>query len=182
MPGARPPTPPTFSPSNPSKGQVRSTASFNTLMRLATLDDCVQDALKIRERIAFQIDDILKTHYDARSALDAAENAAQRLIEAQTLLGLQRAKFERALTEKSELQGSLDARRRALSESRRAKKEAEQYKEQLIAERDRSQAALAKCGDESAGQRRRMFEDLSAIYPIEPVSTIIYSMVSHMYQ
>ncbi|KAK7192539.1 hypothetical protein DPSP01_006481 [Paraphaeosphaeria sporulosa] len=155
-------------PKETSEGIFQS-SSYDAIMRLNTLDDCIQDALATRDRLAEDIEIIL---HENRTAIDTVEQVPEaeervKMVEAAVIAEKRRVEAARRRVEEKKAN---TRRRRELMHSGRAsqsEKSEEMRKErQWHAELNGSNAHVR---DEIAGQRRRLCEDLQIVYPIEPV-------------
>lgn len=151
-------------PAPPKPAAAAPTSSYNALMRLATLDNSIQDALATRELLTQQINDLLG--HETKNELPEAEDA---LALTNKYLTQQRRAVALAKKRNEDLKASIAARREAIALGRaaqaRAAKDVENATEQLA----HSQALLAKTKSDIHGQRRRICEDLSRIYAITPI-------------
>lgn len=150
-------------------GRALSTSSYDALMRLSTLDDCIQDALVTRDRIADEIESILEANReslhqieqvpeteDSLRTLEGAVEAERRRVKAvrrkrddlKATIQLRRDKIHSGMTQQHNLDASLPENR-------------SKHKEMI--------ELVDKLEDDIIGQRRRVCEDLVKLYPIEPV-------------
>ncbi|KAL2174166.1 UV radiation resistance protein and autophagy-related subunit 14-domain-containing protein [Thermothelomyces heterothallicus CBS 202.75] len=151
------PTPPKHTASAP-------TSSYNALMRLATLDNSIQDALATRELLTQQINDLL-----SRERKNEVPEAEDSLALAKKYLTQQRRVVALAKKRNDDLRASLAARKEAIAQGRAAQERAAKDVENATEKLAQSQALLAKTKSDIHGQRRRICEDLSRIYNISPV-------------
>lgn len=148
----------------PKKYPPQPTSSYNALMRLATLDNSIQDAIATRNTIAQEINELLQ--HETRDELPAAEDK----LEATTrFVTLQNRSVMAARKKKEELQASIASRRAAIEEGRAAQAKALADVENAAGKLGQSKELHAKTKEQIRGQRRRICEDLSRIYNISPV-------------
>jgi hypothetical protein len=149
------PPPPKPAPSLP-------TSSYSALMRLSNLDESIQDALATREELASQINSILKS-----SPVDESPQAREDAARASRYVTASRRLLKQSLRRRSELQTSLAARTAAMKTGQeiqaRAQEDVDAAQEKLRTCRGLQHAATSSIH----GQRRRICEELSAIFPIE---------------
>ena len=148
------------------------TSSFDALMRLSNLDDCIQDALSTREKLTGQINKLLDDQKAARDAVQDASQADESLATTNRYLAACRRQVQAARKRRDELQASLAARRAAMKTGAEAEKRSRQQLEsakQDLSSPQQSRQSATKFG--LAGQIRRIGEDLSSIYPIDPLTT-----------
>jgi len=140
------------------------TSSYNTLMRLATLDNSVQDAIATRDALAQQINELLER--ETKNELPAEQDRA---AYANRCLAQQRRAVDAARKKNDELRASIAARKAAIAEGRALQKRAETDVENAAEKLTHSKESVARTKDQIRGQRRRICEDLSRIFSIVPV-------------
>ena len=150
-------------------GRVFASSSYDALMRLSTLDDCIQDALITRDRIADEIESILETNREAMSTVEQVPEAEESLKTVQTAVTAEHRRVLAMRRRRDEMQASIQARR--------DKMQAGREKGALIASELPTRKELCKetvdaietTSEAIAGQRRRICEDLLKVYPIDPL-------------
>ncbi|KAF3009726.1 hypothetical protein E8E13_009127 [Curvularia kusanoi] len=150
-------------------GRVFASSSYDALMRLSTLDDCIQDALITRDRIADEIESILSTNREAISTVEQVPEAEESLKTVQTAVIAEQRRVLAMRRRRDELQASIQTRRDKMAAGR--------SQSALIASELPTRRELCKetldaidtTTDAISGQRRRICEDLQAIYPIDPL-------------
>lgn len=154
-----------------SKGHqsFQSTSSFDALMQLSNLDDCIQDALSTREKLASQINSLLEEQKQARESVSSTSQAEEGLASTTRSLGHCRKQLKAAQSRRSDLQRSLDARRAAISRGKLAQEKSEDYLDSIRSEISSRRLTLREGKEHLSGQIRRIGEDLSRIYPIDPI-------------
>ncbi|KAM7194636.1 UV radiation resistance protein and autophagy-related subunit 14 domain containing protein [Naviculisporaceae sp. PSN 640] len=151
-------------PQPPKKIAPLPTSSYNVLMRLATLDNSIQDAIATRDHIAAQINSLLET--EPKNELPEAED--KRLL-ATKYLSQQQRLVAAAKKKNDTLRASIAARRAAIEEGRALQARAERDVENATLQLSQSKELAAKTREQIHGQRRRICEDLARIYSINPV-------------
>lgn len=165
--------PPKESPEGPM-----SSSSYDAIMRLNTLDDCIQDALATRDRLAEEIETILKENREAIDTLEQVPEAEERLKTVQAAVVAERRRVEAARRRVEEKRNTTQRRRELMQKGRDSQNEREQ---EMVTERA-THAALQESNvqfqEDVAGQRRRLCEDLQRVYPIEPVKgrTLLFTI------
>ncbi|KAK4223557.1 putative UV radiation resistance-associated gene protein, partial [Podospora fimiseda] len=140
------------------------TSSYNALMRLATLDNSIQDALATRDALTKQINDLLpNTREDKVAAADDSLALTNKFLSSQ-----QRA-VAAAQKRNADLRASIDARRAAIATGRSLQEKAEVDVQNATEKLALSKSLLSKTKDQIHGQRRRICENLATIYNISPV-------------
>ncbi|KAL9641069.1 MAG: hypothetical protein Q9204_000339 [Flavoplaca sp. TL-2023a] len=148
---------------------AQSTSTFDELMRLSNLDDCIQDALATREKITSQINSILEKQRGNRALVQSAAQAQDSWTSSKRAVSTAQKQIRTAQSRRSELQASLQARRSAMLFGTRSQEKSQSH---LVAARrtladDVSLQKETRSGVK--GQIRRVCEDLLQIYPIEPI-------------
>ncbi|KAK3697858.1 hypothetical protein LTR37_017249 [Vermiconidia calcicola] len=172
--------PPPITPPQPQRPVNRSTPSarphtlatspFDALLRLAKLDDSIQDALTTRNKLASDLENLLQSNREALEDRDRVAEAEDRLktIEfAKVVVGKQVEKGRKQVEEK---RGSLDARRRLMREDVewRAKEKSEMedtIRPEIPALKEEKEVHKKAI----RAQRRRICEDVQKIYPLTPI-------------
>ncbi|EON95899.1 putative uv radiation resistance protein [Phaeoacremonium minimum UCRPA7] len=148
----------------PKHGEQLPTSSYNALMRLATLDTSIQDALAVQEGLTTQINKLIAD--EKPNALPEAEDKAQ--LAKRYMLQQQRA-AKAAQKRCDDLRTSIKARRQAIADGQtaqvRSERDVQNALEKLAASKDEQE----KTAENIHGQRRRICEDLTAIFNICPV-------------
>ncbi|KAK4154684.1 UV radiation resistance protein and autophagy-related subunit 14-domain-containing protein [Chaetomidium leptoderma] len=151
-------------PAPPKPIASAPTSSYNALMRLATLDNSIQDALATREHLTRQINDLL-----GRETKNEVPEAEDTLAVTHRYQAHQRRAVALAKKRNEDLQASIAARREAISQGRIAQEKAAKDVQNATEKLTQSQILVAKTKSEIHGQRRRICEDLSRIYNIHPI-------------
>ena len=153
----RPRAPPKTAPALP-------TSSYNALMKLATLDTSIQDALSTHRAITAQINSLLET-----SPPDPVPQAQDRTALAKRYVANERRSLAASQRRKTELRDSIAARRAAIREGRALQATAEADVAAASSKLDAARDAVARTREAIRGQRRRVVADLSDIFRIEPL-------------
>ncbi|KAI1608265.1 UV radiation resistance protein and autophagy-related subunit 14-domain-containing protein [Exophiala viscosa] len=150
-------------------GSNKPGSTFDSLMQLANLEECIQDAVKVRSQLE---DDINKLIADAH-LLEVGDEVGAELDDddpqIQPALTAEQKHLRQLTKRRDELRDSLDERRRLLAECR----EAEVKTQALVDERTKDckdvQTQIDQVEKDTNGQIRRICETILAIFPIEPV-------------
>lgn len=150
-------------------GTTLPTSSYDALMRLANLDECIQDALATRERLETQIGEILKKNESALATQSSAAKAQDRLASVKQAVFAERKQLRASTKRKADLVASIEARKNAMEQGRLAQDKARSHlpdaQEKLVS----SERLLNQTLEEAKGQICRIAEDLMVIYPIDPI-------------
>ncbi|EKG20525.1 hypothetical protein MPH_02052 [Macrophomina phaseolina MS6] len=156
-------------PAKSTSSKPLPTSSYDQLMRLSSLDDCIQDALATRDRLTTEINAIIGSNEEAISTVDRVPEAQERMRSVEAAVAAQRKRMEAAKKKRNGLQISIKDRREVMRKGREFQaqtlEDIEHGKQQL----EERKNTLQQTQDEILGHRRRVCEDLLKIYPIEPI-------------
>ena len=139
-------------------------------MRLSTLDDCIQDALLTREKLASKINAILDENRSYRNATNLVLERKGSLTNIRHHLAAERKQLKSTRRTHANLIQSLKARREAISQGQQAHYRAQGYLAGASRKLEVCEDLLRKSLVDLRGQRRRICDGLAYIYPVEPVS------------
>ncbi|KAF2759183.1 hypothetical protein EJ05DRAFT_475405 [Pseudovirgaria hyperparasitica] len=146
-----------------------ATSPYDALMQLSTLDDCIQDAINTRERLASEIEDILQQNKGSETLIRQVPEVELRVKTIEQAVSAQKKRVEAAKRQRKALQESIESRRTAIATGREAQETAQAQIDEAQDVIKNARLQLTKIHEESNGQRRRICEDLMRIYPIEPI-------------
>lgn len=150
-------------------GTALPSSSYDALMKLANLDECVQDALATREKLEAQISSILQQNERSLNVTNDAAAAQEKLALTKQYVAMERKRVRTAVRRKEELIASIKARKEAMEQGRNAQEKTRSHlpeaQERLVS----SEQLLEQNEEDTKGQLRRIAEDLLTIYPIEPI-------------
>lgn len=150
-------------------GHPEPTSSYDALLRLSTLDECIQDAITTRQRLASQISALInedKVRYHSETEISGARDS---LASVKRAVASERKHVKVTMGKVNDLRRSIKSRKNAMQSGREA---GNKTREHLHDNREKLQESLQvyrKTTDEIAGQRRRICEDLLQVYPINPI-------------
>ncbi|KAL8685750.1 MAG: hypothetical protein Q9218_007563 [Villophora microphyllina] len=154
----------------PKNGQsAQPTSTFDELMRLSNLDNCIQDAIATREKLTAQINSLLEKQKEDRQLIQAAAQAQDSLTTTKRAVSTAQKQVKSAQARRSELRASLQARRDAIRVGAEAQ---EKSQLQLGSARNgytEKKQSHHETQSDVKGQIRRIGEDLFQIYPVEPI-------------
>ena len=169
IPPARTSLPAGSSAYAPTDGTALPTSSYDALMRLANLDECIQDALATREKLESQITSILQDNQHAMTATSEASRAQDKLALTRNAVHTERRQLRMAAKRKEELISSINARKEAMHLGRTTQEKFRSHLPDAQHKLASSAKLLEQNTEEAKGQIRRISEDLLTIYPIEPI-------------
>jgi hypothetical protein len=150
-------------------GRVLTSSSYDALMRLSTLDDCIQDALVTRDRIADEIESILEANRESIDTIEHVPETEEKLRTVQAAVDAEKRRFNYTRRRRDELKANIQLRR----EKMQAGREQQASVEASLPEQEKKckdmKGLIEKTEEDITGQRRRVCEDLVRLYPIEPV-------------
>jgi hypothetical protein len=156
-------------PKEHADGRVLKTPTYDALMRLSTLDDCIQDALATRDRLAEEIETILEMNSDAMFTVERVPEAQDRLKTVEAAVAAEKRRVDAARRKRDELKASIEYRKKQIELGRQHEARVEH---ELIAQKEKHEQTkqlAEKTQEDIVGQRRRVCEDILNIFPIEPV-------------
>lgn len=150
-------------------GATLPSSSYDALMKLANLDECVQDALATREKLEAQISSILQQNECSLNTASAAAESLEKLALTKNYVAMERKRVRAAVKHKEDLIASIKARKEAMEQGRTSQTKINSHlpeaQERLVS----SEHLLNQNAEEIKGQTRRIAEDLLIVYPIEPI-------------
>jgi UV radiation resistance-associated gene protein len=150
---------------------VEPSSSFDALMQLANLDECIQDALNVRKRVESDVDDLIAKQRRSRSESGDLQAQSENLGSARRAADAVKHQNATLRKRNEELRQALDHRRNSIAKGSQPSQDGlEQKREQ----RERCQSlksSIQRTADECQGQIRRIGESLQTIFPIEPVGS-----------
>ncbi|KAI5295575.1 hypothetical protein KEM52_000953 [Ascosphaera acerosa] len=146
------------------------TSSYDALMRLTNLDDCIQDAIAVREQIEEQMNALLQRHRASEELMSEGALARQCLPGIRQAIATTRSQIRAATKRRDDLKHRAEIRRRYMQQGPNAQAAVNASVEQARTAIELTKSRTADIGRESTDQIRRISEDLSLIYPIEPIS------------
>lgn len=156
-------------PKEQADGRIMKTSTYDALMRLSTLDDCIQDALATRDRLADEIEVILDTNREAMATIERVPDAQDRLKTVEAAVSAEKRRVEAARRKVNDLKANIQYRKEQIEIGRQQEKGLEEDIKGQREEHEQLKKVAEKTQDDILGQRRRVCEDLLTIFPIEPV-------------
>jgi hypothetical protein len=156
-------------PRENADGRILTSSSYDALMRLSTLDDCIQDALTTRDRIADEIESILAANKEDMHTVASVAETEESLRTVQVAVTAEKRRVVAARRRRDELQATIKYRREKIQTG-----QDEQATTHAGLPSQRTKCAEMKTQSEDieediTGQQRRICSDLLRIFPIDPV-------------
>ncbi|ETI21702.1 hypothetical protein G647_08049 [Cladophialophora carrionii CBS 160.54] len=150
-------------------GTSKPGSTFDALMQLANLDECIQDAVKVRSQLEQDINRIL-----AEARVLTVDDTAEPQVDddspqVKAALVAEQKQLRQLKKKREDLQQSLEQRKQALSRGREAQEKALALTEAGNRESQELESRLKQIEADSSGQVRRICESLMTIFPIEPL-------------
>ncbi|KAL9048900.1 MAG: hypothetical protein Q9162_007492 [Coniocarpon cinnabarinum] len=149
---------------------AEATSSYDSLMRLSTLQACIQDALTTQAKLSTEISTLLTDDKARLSQSTTLDQARDQCASVDGAIATTRKHIASLKSSISHSRRNLHERREAIYTGRNhnAAFRADVFHENALTER---KSALHNISSQLQGQRRRLCNDLSFIYPIEPSKT-----------
>jgi len=145
------------------------TSSYDELVRLHTLSECIQDALDSREKLISEINALITEDKDRFSAQDAITSAEDSLATIKRSVITQRRNLKAARTTLASLKSSNSSRRASISNGYSTQKEEATQLATSRTQLSHHQTEHKTVTNAITGQRRRICEDLQSIFTIHPI-------------
>lgn len=152
-------------PPKPKDAPALQTSGYSALMRLSNLDESIQDALATREELAAQINAIL-----SEQPVDDSLQAQEDVVLAKRYITAERKMLKASIHRRAELQASIAARSNAITLGKELQAKAMEDINNAQEKLSNCRTLLSNATTEIHGQRRRICEELMAIFPIEPTN------------
>lgn len=170
MPTADPPSMSLTAPQRPlANTQVLPTSSYDALMRLSNLDDCIQDALQTRATLESEINQILTKNKESIQTVTSVAFQQERYNQVEDSIILERKRLTGARRKRDDLQMRLEQRKEYMQKGRESMVRGGEEIVSELEELEHTKEKLQQTSDTMQGQRRRICEDLLRIFPIEPI-------------
>lgn len=144
-------------------------ASFDALLKLANLDDVIQDALRTRAVLEADINQLLAQTSNTEHAISQLSAKRQRLRHTKSAKDQEQKAIENSTKAKCELESSLRARQKLMETAAAERHNGEGRRKQLGQESQSIRKQLQALDEDSSGQTRRICTSLQQIFPIDPI-------------
>lgn len=145
------------------------TSSYDALMRLSMLDDCVQDALNIQAKLTAEIDELIsqdRCRFYGNEEITTTSDASFVMKRA---IANERKNVRSAKARLNELHGNMQARQEAIRHGQQAQEQAHEHLDSSLTKLRECKGEHTRTIEDAQKQRRRICEDIQRIYPIEPI-------------
>jgi len=149
---------------------VESTSSYDGLMRLSTLDACIQDAIVTKENLIADINKLVTSDKDRFTSSSLLESNRDSLARIKRAIITERKNVRASRLRLLSKRESLADRREAMKNSLDAQNTEAAHVSSADSKLSSCQGLLAQVSDDTLGQRRRICEDIMLAYPIEAIA------------
>jgi UV radiation resistance-associated gene protein len=158
------------------------TSSYNALMQLANVDDCIQDALATRADLEEQINVLLFYNKQKLETLEKKRQAEEAASAVRRATSSEQRQLRSLSRKKEDILTSLKLRKEAIQSGRSIQGQNECAKKDLQRAIQETRSHLRQTLDDTSGQVRRVCEDLALIYPLEPIKNRpLHFSIRHLY-
>ncbi|KAG9193966.1 hypothetical protein G6011_04001 [Alternaria panax] len=156
-------------PKESADGRALGSSSYDALLRLSTLDDCIQDALTTRDRIADEIEGILASNKEDISTVESVAETEDSLRTVEAAVTAEKRRVIATRRKRDDLQANIAYRRENMSAGLQQQATAVASLPEQRAKIQETKDLIAQATEDITGQRRRVCEDLLRIFPIDPI-------------
>lgn len=146
-----------------------STSSFDALMRLSNLDECIQDALATREKLETRINALIAEHHAEMLPPRQVPWDEEAVHQRQRATNTEKRQLRIDQKRREDLKTSLESRRKAVKAARESQAQILRVMSDTNNAIRTRRSRDDKIQERSAGQIRRICEDLLLVYPIEAI-------------
>lgn len=150
-------------------GETDTTSSYDALMQLANLDDCIQDAILTRQKMERSIASLLSKHQSELESTKQNIEAQESAVLADLAVVTEHKHIRQLSKRRDELRKTLRLRKEVIASSQQSRMQADNQVAYHKVQSTTLLQTLQTTHDLSTGQIRRIAETLSAIFPIEPL-------------
>ena len=160
---------PLVGPARANSTRSLPTSSFDALLRLAKLDDSIQDALATRNKLAADLETLFEANKKALNERDRVPEADDRVKTIDYAKKTVEKQLEKARRQAEEKRESLRLRRQLMNDDLSTRSTSLQQMLEIRPELPHQRSEREVKNSAIQNQRRRICEDLQKIYPISPV-------------
>ncbi|KAL9622144.1 MAG: hypothetical protein Q9160_003487 [Pyrenula sp. 1 TL-2023] len=156
-------------PPRSQSASIQFTTSYDALMRVANLDECIQDAFATQRILEAQIESVLGENGAPLYAGTVLKKADEGLARIKHAISSTKADIAMKKQDLLALQRKIDLKRKSMSQGRLKQANAEREREWAATDVKELIKSLTKIKEGTNGQIRRIGEELGALFPIEPI-------------
>jgi hypothetical protein len=154
---------------DPKEVPSKTASSFDALMQLANLDECIQDAVNVRSKLEEDINKIVADNKASGDDESKPPGFDENSPQVWAALAIQQKRLRQKQKQLEEKKASIARRRKVLEMGRQTDVKIRALIEERTQECRRLDVEIEKIKKLKDGQVRRICEDLLTIFPIEPV-------------
>lgn len=147
----------------------RETSSFDALMKLKDLTECIEDAASTQALVCQQIESIIQENKSRNGAIEAAVVNTAIVQATNAATAKEKKEVQKFRDEKMRRLADLQNRRSNIGTQRKAQITAEQQSSGEIPKLQQKRVAQDETRASIKGQIRRVAQELLDVFPIEPV-------------
>jgi hypothetical protein len=148
--------------------QKQSTATFDTIMNLKNLDTCVQDAINTLNEVTDSINKLLAKNKLSLELFTQASTAKEELTSTKAAVNITKRSIFTSVRRKVEIMHSNKSRRDAMKAGSNSETAVIERHKVEVSETNTRNEQRAKLLEERRGHVRRIAQNLTEIYSIEP--------------
>lgn len=159
----------------------RETSSFDALMKLKDLAECIEDAERTRSQVTQQIETLIQKNRVENHEIAEATHKRASLKSVRGSLDKTRRAAEKLKEDKSIRRGNLEHRRGAIGTQETALQTGEAKLRASVADLDQKRSQQAQLKAKVTGQMRRIAQDILDVFPIDPIDQypLCFTIRSH---
>jgi UV radiation resistance-associated gene protein len=165
----RPPTPLFKSSARSGGAKPDRTSSYDALMQLSNVDDCIQDALSTRAKLEDQINSLLSRNREGLEVVDKNRQAEEAVNEVRRATSSEQRQLRSLSRKKDDILASMKLRRDAIGSERDTQSKIGSALQDVPKAMHETKLKSKRTLDESSAQIRRVCEELELIFPFEPI-------------
>lgn len=148
---------------------LKETSSYDSLMKLRTIEECIWDAELTRVKLSKSIGFVLENQKNSIRTIRQVGQAKDDLKRVQGYVKIEKDRLESAIKQYDKLRKSLEARRAEVAKAAEHKKNTERHLVDARVKLGECTEMLKQTVEGITGQQRRIISELQKIYPIEAV-------------
>jgi len=144
-------------------------SSFDSLLQLANLDECIQDAFKARSKLEAEINALLSDRSAQSGQSERFTEHEQQYSTIRKDVHVEQRSIAHITRRRHDIRQGLQARRAAVADGKKAQLSTLEHEARIEKAAKLSRAGIADVSIRSQGQLKRVCKSLMTIFPIEPV-------------
>jgi UV radiation resistance-associated gene protein len=163
-------------------GPVEGGSSFDALMQLANLDECIQDAVRVRRQLEDDVNDLITKQSTRRECERSLQSRRDQLSSLQTAVAHVQTQNDVLKRKIQEMRKAMQGRQQDIAPDPDAQSRSERRKAEQTKRIQTTQTSAQELDTSSSGQIRRIGEALLTIFPIEAIhNKPLHFSIRHIY-